>query len=322
MIGGAARAPAKLVGWSGGSALQSNGLLPKPLWRLHLLPASSPSLVCQRPLNCGTLSGAPHRVQCPDKPPRIMRHLDITLGSPAENLALDEALLLEAEEGQGGEVLRFWASPLPFVVLGVGAKVRAEVFWEACQRQAMPVLRRCSGGGTVLQGPGCLNYALVMRIDPEGPLSSIRGANRFIMERNAKALSSVLNHEVTIEGHTDLVARDRKVSGNAQRRLRGHLLFHGTFLLDFDLDQISRFLRPPPRQPEYRAHRPHDLFIANLHLQADAVKRALGQAWNVPESMTAHATTRTPQLGSPSLHQRVNILVRTRYALEEWNLRF
>ena len=49
-----------------------------------------------------------------------MRYLDLTLPDAAANLALDEALLLQAEETQCGEVLRVWEWPLPAVVLGAG----------------------------------------------------------------------------------------------------------------------------------------------------------------------------------------------------------
>jgi len=49
----------------------------------------------------------------------LMKLLDLTLPSPAENLALDEALLDAAEAGEmADEVLRFWESPQPLVVVG------------------------------------------------------------------------------------------------------------------------------------------------------------------------------------------------------------
>jgi lipoate-protein ligase A len=49
-----------------------------------------------------------------------MTFLDLTL--PAENLALDEALLLDAEAG-GPEVLRLWHWPHHAVVLGAGGRL-------------------------------------------------------------------------------------------------------------------------------------------------------------------------------------------------------
>ena len=49
---------------------------------------------------------------------RAMQLLDLTLESPAHNLALDEALLLRAvQPGVAGEVLRLWESSVPAVIL-------------------------------------------------------------------------------------------------------------------------------------------------------------------------------------------------------------
>ena len=76
-----------------------------------------------------------------------MNLLDLTLPSPAENIALDEALLDAAESGGGGEVLRVWESPVHFVVLGAGCRAAEDVELERCAAEGVPVLRRCSGGG-------------------------------------------------------------------------------------------------------------------------------------------------------------------------------
>ena len=116
-----------------------------------------------------------------------MRHLDLTLASPAENLACDEVLLDWCESGEGAECLRFWESPEPFVVVGYANKVASEVNVVACEARKIPILRRCSGGGTVVQGRGCLNYSLVLPITKDGPLHSIAVANQFIMRRNRAA---------------------------------------------------------------------------------------------------------------------------------------
>src|SRR5215471_5736480 len=112
--------------------------------------------------------------------------------SPPEILATEETLLDAAEAGTIGETLSFWESSLHFIVLGYGNKLATEVNQPACEGRAIPILRRISGGGTVLQGPGVLNYALVLRAEAGSPLSGIHGANQFIMERNAAALNELL----------------------------------------------------------------------------------------------------------------------------------
>src|SRR5512139_3476750 len=102
-----------------------------------------------------------------------MQLFDQTFPTPEHNLACDEALLDCAESGEGGETLRFWEPAAPFVVLGHSNRLATEVDAAACERLGIPLLRRCSGGGTVLQAPGCLNYALILRCDGAPDLATV-----------------------------------------------------------------------------------------------------------------------------------------------------
>ena len=254
-----------------------------------------------------------------------MKLLDLTLPSPAENLACDEALLDVAEAGDGGEILRFWEPREHFVVVGYANKVATEVNVAACEARGIPVLRRCSGGGTVAQGPGCLNYTLVLRITADGPLHNIGVANQFIMRQNREAIESVgrvtpcAPHNggqriappaIAIRGHTDLAIGERKFSGNSQRRRKHFLLFHGTFLLHFNLALVSELLPMPSKQPDYREHRPHTEFLTNLNVPPSDVKAALRQTWKAEEL-----------LKNPPL-EKIATLARDKYATREWNLKF
>jgi lipoate-protein ligase A len=180
----------------------------------------------------------------------------------------------------------------------------------ACETHGIPILRRCSGGGTVLQGPGCLNYTLVLRITADGPLHNIGIANQFIMRQNRAALEQVMNRPVAIRGHTDLVISERKFSGNSQRRRKDFLLFHGTFLLNFDLALVSELLPMPSKQPDYREHRAHTEFMMNLKVPAEKVKAALRQAWKADEPLKGFLT------------ENISVLAREKYATREWNFKF
>jgi lipoate-protein ligase A len=237
-----------------------------------------------------------------------MKCLDLTLPTPAANLACDEALLDECEENGGEEILRFWEPREYFVVVGYANHVGLEVNLEACKREKIPVLRRCSGGGTVLQGPGCFNYSLILKIDETSPLQSITSTNRFIMERHKEALSSTCGLPVAVQGFTDLTVGGLKFSGNAQRRKRKALIFHGTFLLDFEIARVETFLPMPSKQPDYRLSRTHGEFLTNVNIPPAMIKVALQQAWNASEPAEARP------LGPLLLEQK--------YAQAEWNFKF
>jgi len=237
-----------------------------------------------------------------------MYYLDRTLDSAAANLACDEALLESCEDDSGPEVLRFWEPAECFVVAGFSNEVAREVNLAACRQAGVGVFRRCSGGGTVLQGPGCLNYSLMLNIEGHPDLETITGANRHIMERQRAALAGLVRAPVEINGCTDLAIGRLKFSGNAQRRKRRALLFHGTFLLRFDLGLMDQYLLMPSRQPEYRAGRPHDRFLMNLDVAASAIKDALRETWS------AH----TPMPDAPDCQK----LIAEKYARADWNLKF
>jgi len=306
-----------------------------------------------------------------------MNFLDLTLSTPAANLACDEALLDWCDEESGGEILRFWEPREHFVVVGYANPVASEANVPACAAGDIPILRRCSGGGTVLQGPGCLNYSLILKITEGGPLAGINSANRFIMERNraaiekllldtgreqldAHALSSpasrpsgeragvrgteletkgllspalysreggegvepasasrsehsrlsTLKPQLCVQGHTDLALGGLKFSGNAQRRKKRSLLFHGTFLLRFNISLVEKFLQLPTKQPEYRHHRAHADFLTNLNLSPDSVKRTLREAWQADE----------PLQNLP--RERIQSLSRDKYVTNGWNFKF
>jgi lipoate-protein ligase A len=232
-----------------------------------------------------------------------MHYLDLTLPAAADNLALDEALLLEAEAGTGGEVLRVWEWPRPAVVLGSGGRLAEDVDEEACRRDGVPVLRRSSGGGTVLLGPGCLLFSLVLRYDRAPELGQIQSSYAYILGRVARA---VAGGGAEPAGISDLALGGRKFSGNAQHRKRDHLLHHGTLLYAFDLAAVGRYLRLPPRRPEYRRDRAHADFLRNLDVPGGELKARLRQAWGAGAAL----------LSWPS--GRVGELVREKYGVAAW----
>ncbi|HEX8550095.1 MAG TPA: lipoate--protein ligase family protein [Abditibacteriaceae bacterium] len=237
-----------------------------------------------------------------------MQFLDWTFDSTEENLALEEALL-EACDAGGPEVLRVWTPRERSVVVGYAQSVEKEVLAENCDSDNVPILRRITGGGTVLHGTGTLCYALILRTARE-EIASVSAANSWIMQQQANAVGHAVNRQVEVQGYTDLALQGRKFSGNAQRRKAKAILFHGTFLLDFDLNQLDRYLRFPSRQPEYRAHRNHADFLTSLRVDSRTLIASLRIIWNASDEFTEQI----PQ-------SRVAELVRERYSQREWNRR-
>ena len=225
----------------------------------------------------------------------------------AENLALDEALLEEAENTlQPEETLRLWEARQFAVVVGRSSRLAAEVRGDVCRELDVPVLRRISGGAAVVVGPGCLMYTVVLSLRLRPQLRHIDQAHAQVLGTIAAALRPSVAG-LTLRGICDLAIGERKVSGNSVRSRREHLLYHGTLLYDLPLEMIDRCLSMPPRVPDYRQARPHAGFVANLPLDVVGLRAALRTAWAAAE----------PCLDWPqAATQR---LVAEKYSRPEWN---
>ncbi len=229
---------------------------------------------------------------------------DISLPTLAENLALDEALLLAAEEQTGTEALRFWEWPFPGVVLGAGRRLTDDVNEDNCRRDGVPIQRRASGGGTVLLGRGCLLFSLVLRFDRDSSLRFVNASYEFILSRIVKALEPLVQSQRM--GISDLAVAGQKFAGNAQQRKRDHVLHHGTLLYGFDLSALSRYLLTPDNQPAYRLNRPHESFVTNLPCESAQLRQLMIDEW------------KPDQRGSAIPMERVAELVAQKYARPEW----
>ncbi len=240
-----------------------------------------------------------------------MRVLDLTFGAPALNLAFDEVLLERADADEAGETLWFWESPRPFAVLGVSQVLADEVDEAECARGRVPVYRRCSAGGCVLQGAGCLNYSLILRYDRDPELRGIRSSYGYILGRIAETLRT-WGIEASHRGISDLAVGEMKFSGNAQRRRKIALLHHGTFLYDYDLALLARYLKEPDDRPDYRGDRSHVRFVQNIPLTANDLRAVVRRAF------AAHEPLDVPH---PAELERARQLAEDKYETEQWRRR-
>lgn len=260
-----------------------------------------------------------------------MKFLELTLPTIPENLALDEALLESSEpnspvlgtaehagsgeplELQGkppekdfDETLRVWHANSVFIVLGRSSKVDIEVDRAAASEWQAGIYRRISGGATIVAAPGCMFYSVILDLEKRPHLRMLDEAHRFVMARMVKALQA-FQPEVKFDGTCDLVLRGRKVSGNAVRIGRDRMLYHGTLLLDMDVQWVGRLLKHPPREPEYRAGRDHLEFVGNLGIDPGELVSSLREVWQASE-----VRERVPS-------EVVKRMVKERYDLASWN---
>jgi lipoate-protein ligase A len=166
-----------------------------------------------------------------------------------EHLALDEVLLDAIAAGSRGPCVRFWSWTEHCLVLGSHQSVSNEVDAEACASLGFAVLRRMSGGGTMVCEPGAtLTYSLYL---PESLVRGLSFVESFayldawvvttLRELGVPAGYRPINDIISLPG-------EGKIAGAAQARRRGAVLHHTTAAYSTDpaiVPRLIRIGRPP-----------------------------------------------------------------------------
>jgi len=197
------------------------------------------------------------------------RLLDTGARSAAENMALDETLL----ELKAGEkippTLRFLRFSNPTVLVGHHQSVEEEVRLDYCQTQGIEINRRLTGGGALYWGIKELGWEIyISKGDPRIP-SRIEDLYR----RMGEAASLGLRHlgiRAYFRPRNDIEIQGRKISGTGGTELSRAILFQGTLLVDFDVDEMLRALRIPTEKLQ-------DKEIESVKERVTCLKRELGR---------------------------------------------
>lgn len=178
------------------------------------------------------------------------------------------------------DALFVWGAlqPLPYVcayeqervevVHGPSCRVEQEIDTAACAEDTVPIVGRRGGGGTVVLSPGMVIVVMV-GTRPAGDIGAVYAS---VQRRIIDTLRPIVPAGIEQRGISDLVVGDRKVAGSSlylPRRMN-RFCYQCSIMVDSDLSLIERYLRHPPREPDYRGRRPHAEFCTTLRSEGSA----------------------------------------------------
>jgi lipoate-protein ligase A len=147
------------------------------------------------------------------------------------------------------------------IVVGRGGDPAVEVDLDAARADGVPVRRRRGGGCAVVLDPGNVIVSLVLPLAGVGGITgTFTAISAWLIETLARCGLTGLRQE----GTSDLALAGRKVGGSCLWRTRGLVYYSTTLLVAPDLALVGRYLPHPPREPAYRAGRPHRDFMGAL----------------------------------------------------------
>ena len=162
---------------------------------------------------------------------------------------------------QGIQIVEVFRPDSFHVVLGAGGRPENEVHAEELEADAIPLFKRKGGGGTVLLGPHTLVITVHAGVShPFGHKIYFKALNRAII----LSLKRIKDLDWKERGISDIAVDGRKVIGSSLYRRKDYLLFQASLLVENEVPRMVRYLKHPPRQPDYRQDRDHADFVTCL----------------------------------------------------------
>ncbi len=168
------------------------------------------------------------------------------------------------------------------VVLGSGSKPHLELNIQHCLADQVPLTRRAGGGCSVVLDRGNLVVSVVL---PAEGLPGIRSSFNALSSWMIAGLAACGLLGVQQRGTSDLTLDNRKIGGSCIYKPRAVLYYSTTLLVDADLGLLDRYLKHPPREPDYRAQRSHAEFVLNLRqrgVDIEALQARLQEVLTIP----------------------------------------
>ena len=146
----------------------------------------------------------------------------------------------------------------PSIIVGKFQNTLAEINLEYVNQQAIKVVRRMSGGGTVYHDLGNLNFSFHTVLDKENFMDFSQFTEPVVR------LLNTLNVPAKLEGRNDLLVDGKKFSGNAKLARHGKMIQHGTILIHSEMSVLGDALKVNPLKYKDKAVKSNRARVTNL----------------------------------------------------------
>jgi lipoate-protein ligase A len=154
-----------------------------------------------------------------------------------------------------------WIPDQPYIVLGASNRPEEALFIEKVEQDNITVMKRPSGGQTVLLTPNNLIISVVFNGNEIlHPKEIFHRTNSLIIA----AMEDVGIKGLSLNGISDIAILGKKILGSAIFRNKDLLLYHAVLNLGEPASTFEKYLRHPVKEPDYRNGRKHIDFVSSL----------------------------------------------------------
>lgn len=162
-----------------------------------------------------------------------------------------------------------WTPDNTYIVLGASNSVEQSVNMEAIEDKEIFVVKRNSGGQTVVLTPNTLVIAIAFTT---AKYINSRKAFAIINGQLIEGLRQCGVNGIQEKGISDLAIQNKKISGSSIYHKRQRFFYHAVLNVSESVDMIEKLLLHPTKEPDYRKGRPHKEFVTSLYAQGFDIK--------------------------------------------------
>ena len=179
--------------------------------------------------------------------------------NPYENLAVEKYLFDSIQKDT--QILYLWQNK-DTVVIGQNQNPLAECQCSLIEQDGAKIARRLSGGGAVYHDLGNLNFTFISNSDD------------YSLSTNLEVIKTACSYagiDVFVSGRNDILADEKKFSGNAFYNSNNKSYHHGTILINTDFLRMQKYLTPPKAKLEAKGIKSVKSRVVNLSELSPAI---------------------------------------------------
>lgn len=156
------------------------------------------------------------------------------------------------------------------VVHGPSCRIDDEIDVDACRMDNVRIVARRGGGGTVVLSDGMCITIVVGRRNGRYAQPIFNSIHRSMIA----VLSDAGINGCECRGISDITINNKKVLGSSLYlgNKPDYFYYQSSFMIESDISLISKYLKHPPKEPDYRNNRDHGEFCTTLSREGYTIR--------------------------------------------------
>ena len=162
-----------------------------------------------------------------------------------------------------------WHPDKTYLVLGQSNKADTSLDMEAVLKDGITVVKRPSGGETVILTPNTLVIAIAFSTE------TLKNPREYFLKINDNIIAVLAGQGVgnlLQKGISDIAIGEKKILGSSIYRRPNRVFYHAVLNVAEDISIIAKYILHPSKEPDYRKGRPHGEFVTSIREQGYNLK--------------------------------------------------